>query len=207
VGRFEAFLRRLLSIKRAGLVTRINPEFGLSTDPIADGISPEQLLALGWRRYSAFSALAGVAAQNFVGILTNPPNSGIIAIVRFARVDSAAGAGANIRAVPPAGLAIGGLPASGFDSRLFRGAAAGATNPALTIQVGNLVPGGLPAGRTLAGSQNAAAFPAVAAQLNQPFVLAPNYALLFDGGLLAGAGNVSMIWDERALEASEGALS
>ena len=201
-GRFESFVRRLLSVKRAGLVTHINNEFGFSVDPLNAFIDPEQLLALGWRRYGGVFSAAAVAAQDFALVIANPPASGVIAIIEVFQLNLTAVGSPRVTLEDNPGLGIPGGVFTCYDSRIARGSPTGTVTSTLTVQVGTLATG-FQTGRTVWGVGQVTT--ASRAQQN-PFVLTPGFALVLDSFIPLVAGSAEIIWRERALEPAEGAL-
>jgi hypothetical protein len=83
VSRFDTFLRRLLSIKRAGLLKVIDPAVSIQLDPFAQ---PEYAYLLGTRLWAVAFNVAAVAATNSFAGVFNPAGSGALVVVENMRI-------------------------------------------------------------------------------------------------------------------------
>lgn len=98
VSRYESFCRKILGIKRAAILNRVDPAISINLDP---DTRPEYQYAMGNRLINAWFGQAGVAAQfNNIGVY-NPVGSNVLVIVEKAvcMTDLADGTAFNVAPV------------------------------------------------------------------------------------------------------------
>jgi len=88
VPRFEQFLRKLLGVKRSGVLKEIDPRVSLQFDPYAQ---PDFLHLQGIRLWSVALGQAAVAATNSFLEVFNPSGSGVISVITKAAWQTGAG--------------------------------------------------------------------------------------------------------------------
>ena len=198
VSRFETYLRRLLSIKRSGIISSVDANVNLSFDPLSD-MRAEGRVHQGVRTYQGGNAIAGVAAQAAWFTLFNPVGSKMLAVVEnfelriataqtlqilFTQTDS--GFGSTILRSPVdlrTGFGTFGAPSGG--SCLFTMGNAAAYTGATQVY------------------QQTGGIAQLEMKLIGPVILPPGFGLV--GGVITVniAGSVAARWYERSLENSE----
>lgn len=207
-GRFETFLRRLFSIKRAGLLRSINPGVEAGIDLLA-GVTMDQLALVGWRQYSSCPTVGPTAAQQSVHSFYNPPGSGIIAVFRGWQGYYNPTSQAAWFLSPADQTGLGASPAwPMLDLRQNRGGTTVTQNCGLTVRAGTQA--ALSGSTAVLDGFSGVPFSTTGRSLwNAPFtpegllVLPPGWCVGLTTTTLNATLSSQVVWMERNLEPSE----
>lgn len=196
-GRFETFLRRLLSIK--GIVApTVEPKLSAGFDLIRPPweLSENALLA-GWRGVQSYATVGPVAGAYSQLNLDNPVGSGMVLVVERVVIGSvAASFGAFWNLSPTVSMA-----ASAATARMDGRGTAGTPAPAYTTGV-------FTTGTTVAALVGRAMYTwspasAVTREFAGPWVVPPGMSLIIQSSAVNVQIGGGFVWWERAAEPSE----